>query len=199
MPRPFTLDDFGQSKPTSVAAAQGVALSEDARLAAYEEGYKAGWDDAVRAESDSHKRIGADLRKNLEDLSFTFTEARQHILTNLSPLMTLIAEKLLPDMAQQAFAQNVLDRVMAEAEAASGSPVALVLNPANRTAVEALLPSDASFPVQIQEDPQLGPGQAFLRGGQGETVIDIDAVQSALQSAFDAFLKTNTLEARDAG
>ena len=77
------LEEFANAGPHS-AGAGGAGLTSDqadARAqASYETGYSAGWDDAVRAETEAHKRISAEFARNLQDLGFTFHEARAHVI-----------------------------------------------------------------------------------------------------------------------
>ncbi|MBA3904750.1 MAG: flagellar biosynthesis protein, partial [Rhodocyclaceae bacterium] len=45
---------------------------EEAKVASFEQGYSAGWDDAVAAQNGDQTRIRADLARNLQSLAFTF-------------------------------------------------------------------------------------------------------------------------------
>ena len=58
--------NFGGSKasaePTSEAASE---TNEDQQLQAFEKGYQAGWDDAVKAQADSIAKVSAEFGQNL--------------------------------------------------------------------------------------------------------------------------------------
>ncbi|MHC0051982.1 FliH/SctL family protein [Actibacterium sp. D379-3] len=190
MTRPLKLEDFGDTASGDHVGPDPAMLTEDARLTAYEEGYKAGWDDAAAAEAQSQSRASADFAKTLQDLSFTYAQARAHVLDAIAPLLTLMADKVLPDLARDGFAQTVVELGRAAAETAANAPVDLIVSPANRAALERLLQDDAGLPLRIVEEPSLGPGQAFLRGGQGETALDIDAVIAGIRDAVAGFLTT---------
>ena len=60
------LEIFETAEPAAKEAnpADGSAL-EDARLAAYEQGYSAGWEDASAAQSSEQSRIRSDLARNI--------------------------------------------------------------------------------------------------------------------------------------
>jgi len=200
MARALTLENF---TPNGLATGLGdseVILGADARLAAYEDGYKAGWDDSVAAESQTQTRVGADFAHSLQELSFTFHEARAHVLGSIAPLLTLMAEKVLPDLARDGFAQSIIELAREAATEAANRPIELVINPANRPAVERLLEGDPGLPLTVVEEPTLGPGQAFLRGARGETSLDLDAVTAGIRDAVSGFLATETqLEVHDHG
>ena len=57
--------DAGGRTQTGMPSVQAAAV-EEAKLAAYEQGYTAGWDDAAAAQSDDQTRIRADLARNLQ-------------------------------------------------------------------------------------------------------------------------------------
>lgn len=191
MARALTLEDFGQNMPTAGLSDQ-PSVGGDARLEVYEDGYKAGWDDAVAANTKAQTQISADFAKTLQDLSFGYHEARVHVLKNISPLLTLMAEKLLPQMARDGFAQNVVEVAKGYADEAGNAPVEIVVNPENRPALEELLEAETHIPLRLVEETSLGPGQAFLRAGQQEHAIDLEQVETAIRDAVAGFLTDDT-------
>jgi flagellar biosynthesis/type III secretory pathway protein FliH len=83
---------------------------EEAKVASFEQGYSAGWDDAVAAQQGDQTRIRADLARNLQSLSFTFQDARSHVLQAIRPLILQMVNRLLPEVAREALAPTVLER-----------------------------------------------------------------------------------------
>ncbi|WP_372603092.1 flagellar biosynthesis protein [Actibacterium sp.] len=190
MSKLLSYEDF--SPVPQIPDPQNTALlSETARLGAYEEGYKAGWDDAAGAEAANQTRIGADFARSLQDLSFSYHEARAHVLSAIGPLLELMAEKVLPEIARDHFAQTVLEQVRTIAGTAADAAIELVVNPDNRAALEKVMPPDPGLPLTIIDEPSLGPGQAYLRGAKGECQLDQDAVLSGIRAAVSAFLSTS--------
>ena len=83
------------------------------------------------------------------------------------------------------------------ADNAAEAPVELVVNAANRAAVEGLLEAGSPpLPVTIVEEHTLGPGQAYIRAGGGETAVDIDTVLKEINEAVGGFLGTGPGEER---
>ena len=70
--------------PIEEAEAEGDA-AEQGRLAAYEQGYAAGWEDAARTLGDEQTIIRADLARNLAALALTLETARAQVLSGLGP------------------------------------------------------------------------------------------------------------------
>ena len=154
---------------TQTVVLDRVAL-EDEKLASYDTGYRAGWEDANAAQSDDQSRIGADLARNLQSLGFTYHEARSHILKAIEPLMVEIVGRLLPEIARETLAPFVLETLMPLAEGLGDAPVTLVLNPVARAPVEALLEQATGLPVRIEEEPTLGEGQVYIKLGAVEVI-----------------------------
>ncbi|MDZ7910219.1 MAG: hypothetical protein U5N10_19655 [Gemmobacter sp.] len=129
----FELTESGAAK------AETVPVTEEARLQGYEQGYAAGWEDAVAAQSAEQARLHAELARNLQSLSFTFEEARVHVMAALGPFLQQLVTRLLPEIARAALAPVVHETLLPFAAQASESPVILRINPVARRHVEDLL------------------------------------------------------------
>lgn len=186
---PLKLEVFesGDRASTSTTIVLDQSALEEAKLAAYEQGYTAGWDDAAAAQSEAHGRLQADLGRNLQALAFTYQEARGHVLRAIEPLLQEMVTKLLPEMAREALAPMVLETLMPLAEDLADAPVTIVLNPAARPAVEALLEQATGLPLTLIEEPSLGEGQVYLRLGDTETRIDLGRAASDIAAAVRGF------------
>lgn len=160
---------------------------EDEKLASYEQGYKAGWDDASAAMGEEQSRIRADLARNLQSLSFTYQEARAHILKSVQPLLLQVVSQLLPEIARESLAPSVLEALMPLAEKLGDAPVTLVINPASRAPVESVLAQATGLPIEVQEEPTLGEGQAYLRMGSVETHVNLDQATADIAAAVRGF------------
>jgi hypothetical protein len=170
-------------------------LLEEAKLASYDAGYSAGWEDAAAAQSTDQNRVRADLARNLQSLGFTYHEARTHVLRALEPLLAEITGRLLPELARESLAPVILDILMPMAERMADAPVSLVLNPAARPAVESLLEQATGLPLSIVEEPSLSEGQVYLRLGAIETQVNLDRaiaeIATAVRGFFDLPERTN--------
>ena len=185
---PLKLEVFdNDERQASEGTAPAGADLEELRLAAYESGYSAGWEDAAAAEADEQTKLRVDIARNLQSLSFTYHEARSHILRSLGPLLQEITSHVVPQLARDALAPTVLETLMPIAERASEVPVTLVLNPVARPAVEPLLESTAGLPVCIREEPSLGEGQVFLIFENGEMRIDLQHAAEEITNCLQRF------------
>lgn len=160
---------------------------EEARLAAFEQGYTAGWDDAGAARSADQARMQADLARNIQSLSFTYHEARNHVLRAIEPLLIAMVDRLLPGVARAALAPIVRETLLPMAAAMAEEPMVLVLNPAAREAVEQILAQTTGLPLRIVDEPSLSEGQVYLRLGETETRIDTDRALAEISAAIRDF------------
>ena len=179
-----------EEKPakTQTVILDRVAL-EDEKLASYDQGYSAGWEDALAAQADDQTRLHNDLARNLQTLGFTYHEARSHILKAVEPLMLQIVGRLLPEIARETLAPFVLETLMPLAEGLLDTPVVLVVNPVARRAVEAQLERAIGLPLVITEEPTLGEGQVYLKLGMVETQIDLDRATADIAAAVRGFFE----------
>lgn len=185
--RGLRLEVFGNGSAGAATVVTDLSALEEARLAAYEQGYAAGWDDANAAVSDEQARLRLDLARNLQALGFTYHEARLHVLRGIEPLLQDIVTRLLPELARAALAPLILDTLMPLATTMADAPITLVIAPGSRAAAEALLDQRGSLPLTLREEPSLGEGQAYLRLGDTETRIDLDRAIAEITAALRGF------------
>lgn len=185
--RAYQLEEFSTRIVSNDPILAGDTSFEEHRLEAFEQGYKAGWDDAVAAESDEQTRVEADFARNLQDLSFTYHEARGHILKSIEPLLKEMVAKVLPRLAAENLAQNIVDEVLSTANAQADVGVEVVISPANHAALEQLLQDQNGLAVTIIDEPSMGEGLAYLRFADSEKKIDLDSLLVGFLQSIDGF------------
>ncbi|WP_291728131.1 ABC transporter ATP-binding protein [Leisingera sp. F5] len=182
------LEDFGMNTSAEPALpAVSEELIEEQRLASFENGYSAGWDDAVTAKDQESSRISAELANSLEDLSFTYHEAQSQLLDSLDPMFKVLTSAVLPDAMAASFGHHIVDQLAEMAKGQTGQPMQIVVAPGEAAPVRSLLPDNFSVPVTVQEDSVLSPGQAYLRIGSTECEINCDALLESIQDSIEAF------------
>lgn len=181
------LEDFGV--PSSTGPADPAVLSEEEKASAFENGYNAGWEDAVKAQSQDQTRIGTDLAQNLNELAFTYHEAKNHILKSVAPLITQMVEHVLPQMAHAALGAKVAELASEAAATQAGQPIKLMTAPINRDALKAALEGITELPVDLQDEPSLGEGQVRLCLDGGEMLIDLDELVGQISELTTAFFE----------
>lgn len=210
MPKPWRLESYDDAAappqspsrqltpaapaPTPAPAAGAPDLEEE-RLAAFDRGYKAGWDDATAAHEADQGRIAADLAHNLQAMSFTYYEARTALMSELESLLRGIVHAVLPAARHPALCTMLLDRLETAARGTAEVAAEIVVAPVNRAKVEALVEGRVAPPLRVTEEPSLSDGQAFLRFGDAEEKIDLDAVLAEIAQAITEFFAHESAEA----
>ncbi len=160
----------------------------------YEQGYKAGWDDSARMADEDQSKFSTEFAHNLQDLGFTFHEARSHVIHSMEPLLNALVEKFIPELMAQTLVPLILQELIPLVEDIADAPIQIVISPSNLIALEPLLTAATTCPLDLSEEPSLGPGQVFLRSGKIEKQIDLDSALATIANAITA-LGNNSDEA----
>lgn len=192
----FMLEEFSSVQiqtPTEnfFSNADPILDSESQSTEDFERGYKAGWDDAAVAETENQTRISAEFARNLQDIGFTFHEARNHVLKSLDNLLSELVGSLVPEIASRAIGAIIAEEIIPMAELAADTPTQIVVPPSAVPALESLVADYATFPVEIVEEPSLCIGQVFLRAGNTEKQINFSTSLEAVSEALLAMYQTN--------
>ena len=180
------LEDFGAGRVQDMADLGEGAL-EDLRLDAYEDGYKAGWDDAVTAQEGDTRRISSDFAGNLANLSFTYEEALQGMLRDLRPLLEEMVSKVLPPLAQDSLGPRISELLLAAAQDGAKPPIEIVAAPEHAEMLERLCEETGTLRVSLKSEPTLGPGQVHLSFGTREHELNLDRLLSDISDAVATF------------
>lgn len=193
MPHAFQFENFVEgSRQSNAPAADGnVSKKIDA---SYENGYKAGWDDASDTIAKENNRISADLARSLTSITCDVADIRAELLSSFQPLLKDITETILPKMAQQVLGPTILEalRPMIEADLESG--IQVVVHGDNFSEVETLIQNATNVPLEIRKEDTLGQGQVFIRVGANERSVDLDEIVGNIQQAVGAFFNELTAE-----
>jgi hypothetical protein len=77
------------------------------------------------------------------------------------------------------------------AEDVSDAPIQIVVAPSGRAAVEALVDTSLTIPLEIIEEPSLADGQVYLRMGELEKKIDMSGAIERIGNAINAIYALN--------
>lgn len=191
------LEDFSTlATPDGAARLMSEDAIEDQRLAAFEQGYSAGWDDAISAQSQDHGRISAELGRSLEDLSFSYHEALGQMIKSVEPLFRSLVSRVLPEVMHDTVGHLVVEQLCRIARDHAAQPAVLVVPPGAAPALEPLLAQEFAMPVELREDDSLDPGQACIRLAEAEIELDSEKLLAAIREAMDTFFYQTTEEKR---
>ncbi|MFC3119241.1 ABC transporter ATP-binding protein [Jhaorihella thermophila] len=161
---------------------------EERRLSGYEEGYSAGWEDALSAQSKSQALLCEALGQRLCDLSFTYHEALTQMLAALEPVFQAIFETVLPRAWAMGQAARLTELAMTMARERAEGPIVLTVPEGTANTIRPAFEREYGAPFELREDPGLAPDQACIRLGDAEQFVDGEALLRALSDAVDGFV-----------
>ncbi|WP_108483850.1 flagellar biosynthesis protein [Oceaniglobus ichthyenteri] len=197
MPSILHLEDFSAAqltpRPTSALPdlANPTPPAEEQALAAYDKGYAAGWEDASLAASQSQDKLQTAMANNIEDLGFTYHEARAHVMRSLTPLLNGMLTKLLPRMIRDSLGARIMEEIDSIAQGAADTPIELMVFPDDAPHLKPIVDKITSLPLSLVAESTVPQGQIFLRIGQVEREIDLEGAIASIGQAVSALDELN--------
>jgi len=161
---------------------------EDLKLAAFEQGFAAGWEDAVKAHADGAAERNDEIIEALRDAEFSLSEARRGLLDALTPLFTGIVTAVLPSVAGHALPLHVSEQLKQMSASALDQKIEVEVAADIADKIEDLLKEhfgDALTVVPSEEKTLLG---ARLRVGQQERELDLGRIVKDIEQSLAATL-----------
>jgi len=191
------LEDFGLEVDPGPRPADGFDdAAEEEKLAAFEKGYGAGWEDALRAQSEDRAAISDALVRTIEDLGFTYHEARAQITAALTPVLEEIADRVVPRVLSEGLGVRVLEILRGAIDDAARPAVEIVASPARAPLLAELLPRQDILRVSLAVQDDLDDDRVFIRLAGAESVLDIAELETAIREAIAAFCHQAREDAR---
>lgn len=187
------LEEFDLGKKQENISQKGAMIDEAVRLKLFEDGYEAGWKDSMASVQNENKQLVADLEGHIRKLSFSFHEARAHVLGGIEPLIKEVVCRMLPKFTHALLPHLILDRLNGLIEDKCERPVRLLVSPASRIILEAIMPFDLELPVVLVDDADLEDGQVIFEIGSEEELIDASATLQRVEEMLGEFFHLNRL------
>lgn len=191
-------EDFGGSSNTTDETSElGVEEVEDQKLQAFENGYQAGWDDAIQAQSDNGKHVSAGLAASLQEAKLEYEEVRSSLDGSLQEIMSGVVKTLLPAIARDSLGTHICEQVQVMSKTEMNRKIEVAVAPEAEDVVRSVLSESAAATCEIITDSLLAPTQAFLRLGKDEREINLDHVVTEIAQSVSAFFATRNSEVTD--
>ena len=187
------LEDFGTPALANAAHSVSDETLETERLESFDKGYRAGWDDAIKAKTDEGTQLADGVIQNLQDLSFTYHDVHAQILSNIGPLFDEILNKILPSLARDTLGAHVADQLTRIARDMGPVQIEIAVAPGAAERVSQLVNGAAtSLPIKVVEAADVPEGRADMRLGRKEISIDLSDVTAQITQAVHAVLHDQT-------
>lgn len=192
--RALDLEDFGSFAGPDAQPETASDRRESDRLRAYDEGYATGWAEAqadARAAAEAAQDQGDALRARVEELGFTFQEARAHVMQAVAPMLRAILEHGLPQLLHATLGARLEHEFALMIESYGDQPMTLHVAAADRAQIAADLDGAFALPLDIATDASLDSGQMVLAAGPLEHEIDIAAFSARLTEILGSIEHSN--------
>ncbi|WP_415404997.1 hypothetical protein [Tateyamaria sp. SN3-11] len=191
-------EDFGTLKPAKAPApSRGDEEIEDLKLEAFENGYQAGWDDAVKAQADTLTHVSSGLAASLQAASFEYHELRASLNGSVQSILEQVVDTVLPTIAKVSLGAHIREQITSMSREALDRPIEIAIAPEAEDAVRGILAGEVQSPFILIVDPLMSPAQVVLRLGEAETELNLDKVVTDIRSAVTAYFQTQTSEVPD--
>ncbi|MEL7256595.1 MAG: hypothetical protein AAFN80_01975 [Pseudomonadota bacterium] len=165
---------------------------EEEKLAAFEKGYQAGWEDSNAARNETSATQSSDLIAALQEMSRSLDESQSDVLFQVQPLLDQIVGKLLPKIAQKTLVPTIKEVVHELLKTHSHQPVQIHCAPAQVNELQTALNSYADLSISVVEDPRFETGQVNLSFGTlAEQELDFKSVIDGIAEMIDTFFEAN--------
>ena len=192
--RALDFEDFGSLAAPDTPAETPADHRESERLRAYDEGYATGWAEAqadARAAAEAAQAQGDALRARIEELGFTFQEARAHVMQAVTPMLRAILEHGLPQVLHATLGARLEHEFALMIESYGDEPMTLHVAATDRAQIAASLDSTMGLPLEVATDVSLESGQMVLAAGPFEHEIDIAAFSAHLAEILGSIEHSN--------
>lgn len=183
------LEDFGSPASGESSVSVSDEMLESERLESFDKGYRAGWDDAIKAKAEDGAHLSDGIAQNLQDLSFTYHDVHAQVLSNLTPLFHEILQKILPSLARDTLGAHIADQLSKIARDIGTVQIEIAVAPGFGAQVSQFVnEASSSLPISVTESTAVSEGQAELRLGAKELSIDLSDVSKQITEAVHAVL-----------
>ncbi len=191
--------DFGNPKSNEPKNSEEFSSAEidEIKLEAFDQGFAAGWEEALKVDKqESAKELEA-IRDILQDAEFSIHEARRGLLDNMRPLFSEITQKLLPEIAQQSLGLHIAEQLLQVSSAQLGETIEIETGVGMRQGIENALNAIQSPSATISENPNTHNLSALIRVGAHEREVDLSGIIDGIGDALSACIKNSELKVND--
>lgn len=148
--------------------------AEQMREAAFEQGYAAGWQDALEQlrNEDALRQIAA--QEAVQAIGFSYSEAHQALAGSFLELLQAILDRVMPEAARlsvQLFLGAELDALFAKH---TRPAVQIFCAPGALVALKQVVAASSPAEIELVAEPSFSEAQVSLRIGDQERVINLD-------------------------
>lgn len=178
MTQAFNLQDFAAPEQNSELAEDESQFEPASDTTAFDDGYKAGWGDAVAKLDTNNAQLQVALSEALQEFSFSTLEAKTLLLKELHPVLLAIFAKVLPDIVGQSGPELIVDHIKELLSEQNFISLTVTCNPAETDALDATLQKKGAQEVRVKANAMIDIGAFLVRADGVETLLDLGALSA---------------------
>lgn len=159
--------------PLSLESFEAALADDDSQSSGFNEGYQQGFDAGCAAAAADQAALSAALVQSINDINFTYAEARAQVLQSLGPLFETLIAQVLPHCVENGFADQLVGALAQGAAIDTNGAICIHVHPDQQDAVEAAT-ADLPTEIDVLADPALGLHAAWIKRDATETKLDLD-------------------------
>lgn len=164
--------------------------------ASFDEGYNCGWQDGVASVENDEGKQRAALSEALQELKFTYFEARQHVLQSVRPVLEAMVDVALPKVVAASLGAQLVELLEGFSKKLESTAI-LSCAPENEAMLREAAEAAVDLPITIETEATLTATQVVLHFEQGQSRIDLDATLAAIRERIEEFYAEPTEEFAD--
>ena len=180
-PALLTLEVFELGQVDDQSPVLDAFQAEKMRETAYEQGYGAGWQDALEhmRNEDELRQIAA--QEALQAIGFSYNEAHQALAGSFLALTQAMLDRVLPEAARVALPAFLAAELEALIAQHTHPDIQILCAPSVRQSLGAVVSSCTQTRIELVAEPSFTEAQLALRLGTQERVIDLDALLARMR------------------
>lgn len=183
-------EDFGAKKPRKQSSehAPGPEREEDV-LASFEDGYQAGWDDAIKAEKSTRAAVINEFADSLSEMAFSYHDARSALAHGMETFLQPVLAEIIPLIARSSLPGLVVEKLKELIQVSTERPIEIVVSPDRMVAFREAFEESLTEPFVIVPDESLEPDKVFVRLGDIERSFELDNWLDEIRDIIDTHLR----------
>lgn len=178
------LESFDSDHLLDAATPLDPKDADNLRARAFEEGYGAGWTDALQQMRDEDALRRAAAEEALQGVAFGYHEARAALETTFMELAHQMISTVLPQITPVALRQ-LLEMELQQIVAWNfAGRLELLCAPGLRDSLSELVANSPGIDMSLLDEPSFSEAQILLRVDQNSRMIDLGAVTAALMDGL---------------
>ncbi|MFK7975704.1 MAG: hypothetical protein AB8C02_06185 [Halioglobus sp.] len=179
-------------------APQPSEMSDELKLKYYEDGYGAGWEDAVKAQENSAETLFASLNQAVTEVTFTRDEALDVLSTKVGELAEAIVLHFVPHLTDTNFTSMIVQTVTDEFNSIGEQRIGLQVSNDNYLQLNESLPETLKNALLLECVDKLPDGQVSFNAGSSEKMLDFDGLVDRLKDHIISYQNSITQEKNSA-